>query len=186
MKTFCAAVVGMLLMHSSACHAQGHAFPIKLTRGTVTLDQSDITTSVAFGKKWVVGAGNRLVLIVDEESHILQLVSVDANNQLIMPLAESTRAAFLANGAFAGILEFTDLTVSNGLFAVTGDGAIEIRGRVRNDSDGNPVNVSGQLVGVLNDSTIEGNANVQDALIKATIESAGGPFDATDLESASP
>jgi hypothetical protein len=181
MKTFCVAVVGILLAGPWACRAQVTAFPVKLTKAAVTLDQSEVTTTITVGRKWLVGDGNRLVLVIDQDNHALRLDSVDANNEFIATLAESTRVAILVNGVFGGILEFESLTVSNGLFSVTGDGAVQIRGRVHSYSEGEPVSVSAQLVGVLNDS-VTGNPDAGDVLIKGKMLAAGHAFDATGLE----
>jgi hypothetical protein len=181
MKTLCLTVVGMLLAGTLLCHAQVTAYPIKLSRGVITLDQSEITTTISFGKKWIVGDGNRLVLVVDLDNHALRLDSVDADNEYIETLAESTRCAFMANGVFGGNLEFSELTVSNGLFSATGDGDIQVRGQLTTDADGEPFKVSGHWLGVLNDS-VDGNIDEPDILIRAKMLPAGHAFDATDLE----
>jgi len=181
MRTICIAVAAMMTVGTAVCRAQVTAYPIKLSGGVVTVDQSDITTTISFGKKWLVGDGNRLVLILDFDNHELRLDSVDSDNVFIETLATSTRCAFLTNGVFGGNLEFSALTVSNGLFSATGDGDIQVRGQVATDRDGNPSKVSGHWLGVLNDS-VNGNVTEPDILIKAKMLSAGHAFDATDLE----
>jgi len=181
MKTIGVVIVGMLVVGTIGGWAQVTGYPIRLTDGVVTVDQSETTTTISFGKKWLVGDGNRLVLIVDLDNHELRLDSVDANNVFIDTLAVSTRCAFLTNGVFGGNLEFSALTVSNGLFSATGDGDIQIRGQLTADRLGNPSKVSGHWLGVLNDS-VNGNDAEPDILIKAKMQSAGHAFDATDLE----
>ena len=143
-------------------------------------ENSAAGTTIFFNRKWLVGDGNRLVLVVDEDAHALRLDSVDSSTNLLVTLAESTRTAILADGVFGGNLEFDALTVSNGLYNVTGNGAIQVRGRVHRDLEGNAVNVTGQLIGVLNDS-IDGNLDAGDVLIKATILPAGSAFDAEEF-----
>jgi hypothetical protein len=180
MKALWFTVVAILFAGTLACRAQVTAYPIKLSGAVVTLDQSDITTQISIGKKWIAGDGNRLVLVVDLDNHTVELDSVDADNEYVDTLAESSRCAFMVNGVFGATLEFSALTVSNGLFSITGDGSMEVRGQLKTDADGNPTNISGHLLGVLNDS-VDGDPSEPDALIRAKIRPGGRAFDATDL-----
>ena len=72
------------------------------------------------------------------------------------------------------------VAVSNGLFNVTGDGTIHLRGHVASDSEGVPVNASAHFLGVLNDS-VNGNTDAGDVLFGAKIIPAGHAFDADEF-----
>jgi hypothetical protein len=181
MKTLWVTVVGILLISTSVCHSQATAYPISLKDGIVRLDQSGITTAISIGKRWLVGPNNLLVLVVDVDNHQVRLDNVDSDTNLVAVLAESTRCSLLTNGNLYANLEFSDLTVSNGLFSATGDGVIMIHGsRATDPTTGDPVNFTGGCDGVLNDS-VNGNTDEPDIVIKATVKPAGRAFNADDF-----
>ena len=177
MRIVCVFVAVIVLTGVWDCRAQVTGYPIKLSGGVIKQDQSGRTVSVSFNKKWLVGNANLLVLVIDTDNQQLRLQNVDPQTNLVATLGESTRCSFLPDGTFDGILEYSALTVTNGLFSTTGDGAMLIHGQVNITSLSGNTKVSGKLQGVLNDPA-NGNPDAPNESIKATIQPAGKGFDA--------
>ena len=165
------------LLPAQRALAQNTAFPVRMT-ALLQIDESNSVARVNITKARIVGK-DRLILVLDQDLHQIRLVSVDDETNFVDTVAESTRAAFLSDGVFGGNLAFSDLVVSNSLFVKSGDGEIQIRGRVTTRDD-EPYRASAKLIGIFNDS-VDGNTNEPDILLKGELFPSGTAFDADEF-----
>ena len=184
MKTSPLWIVVALALSTSPLFAQSndtsgvHVFPVKLDAQITRQTDSNTLEHAIIGKANLIES-DRLVLVVDEDAHSLALGRLDSGTNLEF-LAQSTTCVIFSTHQFAGNLSFDALSIVQTRITVLGTGDIQIRGRFTTDANGDALQASATLSGVVNDS-VNGNVEDADVFLKGTLSPSGHAFNTDDI-----
>lgn len=176
MKTLCGLVAALWLAGTAWVAAEVRIFPVKLRVILLTEEDEDEAPVKLQFNQTALTTNERLVLVIDDEENFVNLGRINSDNE-VEYLAESTQAAFFANGQFGANLVFENLTIVNDQINATGTGGIHLKASFTVDSTTGEARLNkGLLYGVFND-TVNGNPGSGDGLLKGTIAPAGREYD---------